>query len=52
MKQHLTLSLLTTALLTACGGVYNEHPAVDPPGPKADNPAPPTEIPSSDFQIE
>ena len=27
MKQHLTLSLLTTALLTACGGVYNEHPA-------------------------
>ena len=32
MKQHLTLSLLTTALLTACGGVYNEHPAVDPPG--------------------
>ena len=31
MKQHLTLSLLTTALLTACGGVYNEHPAVDPP---------------------
>ena len=52
MKQHLTLSLLTTALLTACGGVYNEHPAVDPPGPKADNPAPPPDMPSSDFQID
>ena len=52
MKRHLTLSLLTTALLTACGGVYNEHPAADPPGPKADNPAPPPDMPSSDFQID
>ena len=52
MKQHLTLSLLTTALLTACGGVYNEHPAADPPAPKADNPAPPPDMPSTDFQID
>ena len=38
MKQHLTLSLLTTALLTACGGVYNEHAGSRSAGPKADNP--------------
>ena len=53
MKSQTLLSLLTVALLTACGGVYDPNAPADPPGPKPElNPPPGANPPGSEFAVE